>query len=83
MKRVYDIDIKPDLSGEAIPGSFRWTQKEPGTIQYFIWGAGPSAIETITIREFNTDPDTTIQKAHRTIQRHAPTKLLPKSRRFF
>ena len=32
--------------------------KEPEIRQDFIWGAGPSAIETITKREFNTDPDT-------------------------
>ena len=32
--------------------------KEPTIRQDFIWGAGPSAIEMITKREFNTDPDT-------------------------
>ena len=32
--------------------------KESEIRQDFIWGAGPSAIETITKGEFNTDPDT-------------------------
>ena len=32
--------------------------KKPEIRQDFIWGAGPSTIETITKGEFNTDPDT-------------------------
>ena len=43
---------------EAIPTSNEWTTKEPEIRQDFIWGAGPSVIETITKVEFNTDPDT-------------------------
>ena len=58
IKRIYDIDIKPALSGETIPTSNRWTKKEPEIRQDRIWGAGPSAIENITKREFNTEPDT-------------------------
>ena len=45
--RIYDIDIKPALSGETIPTSNRWTEKEPEKRQDLIWGAGPSAIENI------------------------------------
>ena len=33
-------------------------EKKPAIRQDFIWGAEPSAIETITKQEFNTDPDT-------------------------
>ena len=58
IKRIYDIDIKPALSGETIPTSSRWTEGEPEIRQDLIWGAGPSAIENITKGEFNTDPDT-------------------------
>ena len=60
IKRIYDIDIKPPaaLSGETIPTSYRWTEKEPEIKQDLIWGAGPSAIENITKGDFNTDPDT-------------------------
>ena len=29
IKRIYDIDIKPALSGETIPTSSRWTENEP------------------------------------------------------
>ena len=58
IKRIHEIDIKPALSGETIPTSDRWTEKEPVIRQDFIWGAGPFAIETITKEEFNTDPDT-------------------------
>ena len=58
IKRIHDIDIKPALSGETMPTSNEWTTKEPEIRQDFIWGAGPSAIETITKGEFNTDPDT-------------------------
>ena len=58
IKRIHDIDIKPALSGETMPTSTEWTTKEPEIRQDFIWGAGPSAIETITKGEFNTDPDT-------------------------
>ena len=58
IKRIYDIDIKPALSGETIPTSTRWTEKEPEKRQDFNWGAGPTAIEKITKGEFNTDPDT-------------------------
>ena len=57
IKRIYVIDIKPALSGETIPTSNRWTEKEPVIGQDLIWGAGPSAIENITKGEFNTDPD--------------------------
>ena len=41
-----------------MPKSNEWTAKEPEIRQDFIWGAEPSAIETITKGEFNTDPDT-------------------------
>ena len=58
IKRIHNIDIKPALSEETIQTSNEWTTKEPEIRQDFIWGAGPSAIETITKREFNTDPDT-------------------------
>ena len=58
IKRIHDIDIKPALSGETMPTSNEWTAKEPEIRRDFIWGAGPSAIETITKGEFNTDPDT-------------------------
>ena len=58
IKRIHYIDIKPALSGETMPTSNEWTTKEPEIRQDFIWGAGPSAIETITKGEFNTDPDT-------------------------
>ena len=58
IKRIHDIDIKSALSGETMPTSNEWTTKEPEIGQDFIWGAGPSAIETITKGEFNTDPDT-------------------------
>ena len=57
IKRIHDIDIKPALSSENIPTNNGWTEKEPTIRQDFIWGAGPSAIETIK-GEFNTDPDT-------------------------
>ena len=56
IKRIHDIDIKPALSGETMPTNNGWTEKEPIIRQVF-WGAGPSAIETITKGEFNTDPD--------------------------
>ena len=58
IKRNYDIDIKPAISGETIPASNRWTEKEPEIRKDLIWGAGPSAIENITKGEFNTDPET-------------------------
>ena len=58
IKRIHNIDIKPALSWETIPTSNEWTTKEPERRQDFIWGAGPSAIETITKGGFNTDPDT-------------------------
>ena len=58
IKRIYNIDIKPALSGETIPTSNEWTTKEPEIGQDFIWGAERSAIETITKGEINTDPDT-------------------------
>ena len=58
IKRIHNIDIKPALSGETIPTSNEWTTKEPEIRQDFIWVAGPTAIETITKGEFNTDPDT-------------------------
>ena len=58
IKRIHDIYIKPALSGETMPTSTEWTAKEPEIRQDFIWGAGSSAIETITKGEFNTDPDT-------------------------
>ena len=48
IKRIYDIEIKPALSGETILTSNRWTEKEPEIRQDFIWGAGPSAFENIT-----------------------------------
>ena len=57
-KRIHKIDIKPALSGEAIPTSNEWTTKKPEIRRDFIWGAGPSAKETITKGEFNKDPDT-------------------------
>ena len=55
-KRIHDIDIKPALSDDTMPTDNGWTEKEPIIRQDFIWGAGPSAIETITKGEFNTDP---------------------------
>ena len=58
IKRIYDIDIEPALSGETIPTSNRWTEKEPEIREDLNWGAGPSAIENITKVEFNTDPNT-------------------------
>ena len=58
IKRVHDIDIKPVLSDETLPKNNGWTEKEPTIRQGFVWGAGPSAIETITKGEFNTDSDT-------------------------
>ena len=58
IKRIHDIDIKPALSVKTTPTSNRWTEKTRVKRQDFIWGAGPSAIETITKEEFNTDPDT-------------------------
>ena len=41
-----------------MPTSTEWTAKEPEIRQDFNWGAGPSAIETITKGKFNTEPDT-------------------------
>ena len=58
IQRIYNIDIKPASSGETVPTSNEWTTKEPDIRQDFIWRAGPSAIETNTKREINTDPDT-------------------------
>ena len=58
IKRIHDIDNKPALSGETMPTSNEWTTKEPEIRQDFTWGAGPSAIETITKGEVNADPDT-------------------------
>ena len=59
IKRIHNIDMKPALSGEeTIPKSNEWTTEEPQIRQDFIWGAGPSAIKTITKGEFKTDPDT-------------------------
>ena len=58
IKRIYDIDIKPAISGETIPTSNRWTEKEPEIRQDLIWGAGPPAIENITKGDFKSDPDT-------------------------
>ena len=49
---------KTGLIRGKIPTSNESTTKEPEIRQDFIWGAGPLAIETITKREFNTDPDT-------------------------
>ena len=50
MKQIYDIDIKRALSGEAIPTSTRWTQKEPKTRQDFFWGAGLSQSKPLPLR---------------------------------
>ena len=58
MKRIYKIDIKPILTDDTVPTGDPWDSKEVEIRQDFIWGAGPSAIEIITKREFNTDPDT-------------------------
>ena len=58
IKRTHDIDMKPALSGETIPTSNRWTEKESEIRQDLIWGAGPSSIGNIIKKEFNTDPDT-------------------------
>ena len=58
IKRIHNIDIKPASSQKTIPTSNEWTTKEPEITQDFIWGAGSSAIETITKGEFNTDTDT-------------------------
>ena len=38
IKRNYNIDIKPALSGETIPTSNSWTENE--IRQDVIWGAG-------------------------------------------
>ena len=56
--RIYNIDIKPALSGETIQTNIERTTKEPEIRQDFIRGAGPSAIETITKGELNTDLNT-------------------------
>ena len=58
VKRIYNSDIKPALSGETIPTSNSWTEKEPKIRQDLVWGLGPSAIENKTKGEFNRDPDT-------------------------
>ena len=58
IKRIHDIEIKPALSGETMPTNNEWTEKEPTIRQDFVWGAEPSAIETTSKEEFNTDPDT-------------------------
>ena len=58
IKQIYNIDVKPALSGETIPTRNSWTEKELEIRQDLIWGAGPSAIANITKGEFNTDPNT-------------------------
>ena len=50
IKQIFDIDTKPALSGETVPTSNRWTEKEPELRQDLIWGAGPSAIGNIIER---------------------------------
>ena len=58
VKRIHNIDIKEILTDNTVPTDENWNTKEPEIRQDFIWSAGPSAIETITKGEFNTDPDT-------------------------
>ena len=58
MKRIHNIDFKPILTDNTVPTGGPWDTKEPEIRQHFIWGAGPSAIEIITKRDFTTDPDT-------------------------
>ena len=58
IKRIHNIDIKPILTDDTVPTSDPWDTEEPEIRQDFIWGAGPSAFEIITKRQFNTDPDT-------------------------
>ena len=60
IKQIHDIDIKLASSVETIPTNNGRKEKEPRIRHDFIWGAGPSAIETITAGEFITDPDTII-----------------------
>ena len=54
---------------DTIPTNSRWMEKEPKIRQDFIWGAGPSAIETITEGEFKTDPEHRHTSTHTTIKR--------------
>ena len=80
IKRIHKIDIKHILTDDTVPTDENWNTKEPEIIQDFIWGAGPSAIETITKGEFNTDPDTIeIEKIITAIpgMLHAKKKYLP------
>ena len=58
IKRIYNIHINPRKSGETTPTKNEWTIKQPEITQDFTWWVEPSAVETITKREFNTDPDT-------------------------
>ena len=50
--------MKQILTDDTVPTDENWNAKETETRQDFIWGTGSSAIEIITKREFNTDPDT-------------------------
>ena len=67
-----------------MPTTTRLTGKEPETRRDFIWGADTSAIEIITIGEFNTETKTINTATNITIQRllHARTKYVPKPWRF-
>ena len=58
IKRIHNIDIKPILTDDTVPTGDPRDTKEPESRQDLIWGAGSSAIEIITKREFNRDPDT-------------------------
>ena len=57
-KRIYNVDIKQLQPFYTVPTGDLWNTKEPEIRQDFISGAGPSAIEIISKREFDTDPDT-------------------------
>ena len=48
IKRIHNINIKQILTDDTVPTDGNWNTKEPEIRQDFIWGAGPSAIETIT-----------------------------------
>ena len=58
IKRIYNVFIKQILVDNTKPTGDPWDTKQPEIRKGFNWGAEPSTIETITKREFNTDPDT-------------------------
>ena len=84
-KNEFMIDIKLALSGETIPTSNRWTEKEAGIRRDLIWGAGPSAIENITKGEINRPGYNQYRKITTTFQRlllHAQTEYISQPRGF-